>query len=122
MILQHKNLIEHETFVYFMIHEFGLPVISTVNVGISLSNFLSPLASTWFECTSFPGSFLLTLVDSVIFSVLLILVSTVLWAVSFHVTHFSTSPTANLTCVYSLTCATALTDLGLQCFAKCPHL
>ena len=39
----------------FIIHEFGLPANSILNVDISLSNLLSLVASTWFECTSFPG-------------------------------------------------------------------
>ena len=40
----------------FIMHEFGLPASSILHVGILLSNLLFPLAYTWFECTSFPGS------------------------------------------------------------------
>ena len=40
----------------FIIHELGLPASSILNVGISLSNLLSQLASSWFDCTSFHGS------------------------------------------------------------------
>ena len=43
----------------------------------------------------------LTLLASLFSSVLLILLSTVLWAFSFQVTHFSTSPTVNLTYLWS---------------------
>ena len=37
-------------------HEFGLPGGSILNVGISLCNLFSLLASSWFEGTSFSGS------------------------------------------------------------------
>ena len=64
---------------------------------------------------------MLTLVASLVSSLLLLLVS-VLWTVSFHVTHSSTSPTVNLTCLWFPYLAVALTDVGLQCIAKCsPH-
>ena len=58
VILKQQNLIQHDTFVClcFLIHVFGLPASSILNLGISLPNLLSSLASTWFDCTSFPGS------------------------------------------------------------------
>ena len=52
---------EHNTaqtfcLLIFIIYEFWLPASLHSNVGILLGNLLSPLASSWFKCTSFPGS------------------------------------------------------------------
>ena len=101
-MLQHQNVIQQKHLFIFIIHNSGLPVSLILNVGISLSTLLSPLASPYWPLhgLSVLVSLVLvfqTLVVSLVFSVLLILVSTVLWTASFLVTHFCTSPTTNLT-------------------------
>ena len=89
----------------FIMHEFGLPASSTLNVGTSLSNLLSPLASTWIECTSFPGSCFSDLGSWSSLYVLLILVSTVLfkWPTSLHHQQWLSSVSGSLTCAFTLT-------------------
>ena len=81
----------------FIIHEFGLPASSILNVGISLSNYSPNWLLHGFSVLVSLILVSLTLVASLVSSVLLILVSILLWAVSCWVTHFSTFPTVTPT-------------------------
>ena len=81
----------------FIIHEFWLPASLVLNVSMSLSNLLPPLASSWLSVLVSLVLVLLILVNSLVISVLLILVSTFLWAAFFRLPTSPHLPTANLT-------------------------
>ena len=118
-----RNNHSYYLFVFgiFIFYEFGLPGSSNLNVGISLSNILFPLASPWFECMSFPGSCLAYLGSQSCFFMCcwywyLLSFEQFLfkWPTSPYLQQW-TSPVSSF-----FTCSIALADLHLQCLAKCP--